>query len=425
MGNRGGIAREAKRRATSQLSQRVFPSTCEPKTTEVGTLSQGENEEQRDEYTLMISRPELSYQKDRNRSKHSRERKISPSRKLFSVETWAGDGTIVSREGVGKQCGINWPYEIKFDAEGNGIFTAYGSASVRKISPDGKVTTIIEKTNNGEPFHCVRGLALDKAGNIYIADTGNNTVRKIYPNGTCETVSSDATFSAPYGVAVADDGTVYVSDNYSDCIKMIRNGKCEVIAGRVGGFADGVGQDAKFSSPQGIDLDLDGNIIVADSKNNAIRRVDQKTFAVTTVAEGFQSPYGVAIDKKGNIFVADYGNNAIKRIDTKGVVRDIVSSYVSNFVNEPRSLCLPTGIGIDHKGNLVICDCYHHVIRKVNCILDVIAENWPYSMTQSLPSVIENSIVELFSVLYYYPPVSMPKDIMILVIRCVIENWPI
>jgi len=185
-------------------------------------------------------------------------------------------------------------------------------------------------------------------------------------------------------------------------------------------------EKTKFCSPQGIELDNDGNIIVADSRNNAIRKVDVKTMAVTTVAEGFQSPYGVAIDKRGNIFVADYGNNSIKRINTKGLVQDIVSATVSNFVNEPRSLCLPTGIGIDHTGNLVICDCYHHVIRKVNCILDVIAENWPYSMThQSLPSVIESSIVELFSVLYFYPPVKMPKEIMILVIRSVIENWPI
>jgi sugar lactone lactonase YvrE len=399
MGNRGGVnvpRQPRARRANSQVqSQRVFPSTCET-TTEVRPQLQDEIHEERDEYTLMISRPELSY-KDRRRHK-------APAKKLFSVETWAGDGTIISRDGKGKKCGINWPYEIKFDADGNGIFTAYGSASVRKITPDGEVTTIVDKTNTGESFHCVRGLALDKFGNIYIADTGNNTIRKIYPDTkTCETLVSDATFSAPYGVAVADDGTVYVSDNYSDCIKMIRNGKCEIVAGAVGGFADGIGRDAMFCSPQGIDLDLEGNLIVADSKNNAIRKVDLKTMVVTTVAEGFQSPYGVTIDKKGNIFVADYGNNSIKRIDTKGVVRDIVSSHISNFVSEPRSLCLPTGVGIDHSGNLVICDCYHHVIRKVNCILDVIAENWPYSMTQSLPTVIENSIIELFSVLYYQP----------------------
>jgi DNA-binding beta-propeller fold protein YncE len=169
----------------------------------VRSQSQGGEEEKQDEYTLMISRPELAYKKDRSRL--TRSRQGSPSKKLFSVETWAGDGTIISRDGKGKQCGINWPYEIKFDAEGNGIFTAYGSASVRKITPDGNVTTILDKTNNGESFHCVRGLALDKSGNIYIADTGNNTVRKIYPNGTCETIASDATFSAPYGVAVADD----------------------------------------------------------------------------------------------------------------------------------------------------------------------------------------------------------------------------
>jgi sugar lactone lactonase YvrE len=353
-----------------------------------------------------------------------KEPKHNPNdRHLFSVTTWAGDGTINTRDGSGTSCGINWPYEIKFDSSGNGYFTAYGSASIRKITPEGYVSTIIQRTEVGESFHCVRGLALDKYGNIYFADTGNNVIRKVFPDGQCETISSTQ-FSSPYGIAVADDGTIYVSDTYADRIKAIDvTGKCRVIAGSTEGYLDGKGKNAKFSSPQGIEIDREGNLIVADCRNNVIRKID-KHLNVTTIATGFNSPYGVAIDKRGNIFVADYGNHEISRIDSKGTVRPIAGANCSAFKQEPKRLNLPTGVGVDNFGNLIICDCYNHILRKVNCVLDVHAENWPYCQSQ-LPEEIQKATSELLCVLSYKPPQSLPKELIVLLIRLLIENWPI
>jgi len=344
---------------------------------------------------------------------------------LFTVQTWAGDGTIETRDGKGKSCSMNWPYEIKFDSSGNGVFTAYGSASVRKITPDGTVSTVSDRlTDSGDNFHCVRGLCLDKFGNIFIADTGNNSVRKINTEtGFSETIKTEIGLSNPYGIAVGEDGVIYISDSYADRIMAINpDGKCEVIAGMVNGFSDGVGKEARFSLPQGIQLDGEGNLIVADSKNNAIRKID-KQFNVTTVATGFSSPYGLAIDKKGNIFVADYGNNAIKMIDTKGKVRTVIGEKNSNYKEFPNNLSMPTGISIDPFGNLVICDCYHHILRKVNCVFVQMAEIWPKGH-KNLPLPVSAATEELFLVMTKAPPVVVPRELLFLMVKTLIEIWP-
>jgi streptogramin lyase len=166
----------------------------------------------------------------------------------FTVETLAGDGNIETRDGLGKDCSINWPYEIKFDSSGNGFFTAYGSASVRKITPNGTVTTISDRiTESGDTFHCVRGLALDKHGNVYITDTGNNAIRKISPEGICETIKTDTELSNPYGITVSEDGIIFISDSYADRIIAINSdGHCDVIAGTLNGFSDGVGKKCEI-----------------------------------------------------------------------------------------------------------------------------------------------------------------------------------
>jgi len=349
---------------------------------------------------------------------------INNYKKLYTVETWAGDGSINSRNGKGKDCGINWPYEIKFSSDGNGIFSAYGSASVCSITPDGTVTKLCDSTPDGLKFHCVRGLALDKKGSIYITDTGNNAIRRITKDGTCETILPQAEIYSPYGITVSDDGTIYISDTYADCITSISpNGSTHIIAGSVSGFKDGVGTEAHFCQPQGLELDNEGNLIVADCRNNAIRKID-KLFNVTTIAQGFNSPYGVAIDKMGNIFVSDYGNNGIKVIDRQGKVHAIADAEHSVFKEEPRYLNMPTGIGIDNYGNLVICDCYNHVIRKVNCVLVNMSQQWPNSNLR-LPNEISDCTLELLCILNKKPPTSIPKELILLLIREVIVNWPI
>jgi hypothetical protein len=342
---------------------------------------------------------------------------------LFRIETWAGNGTHVHKDGAGTNSGLYWPYEIKFDSSGNGYFTTFGCASVGKINPEGVITTITNRTTNHEYFSSIRGLALDRHGNIFVADTGNNRIRKISPNGFCETLFTDKVLPTPYAILVAEDGTLYVTSG--NCVYSIYNGIVEVFAGAsggnlTGGYIDAVGTDARFLLPQGMEFDKEGNIIVADCKNNVIRKIDKQR-RVTTLAKGFKYPYGVVLDKRGNIFVSDYGNNDIKRINPNGQVYSM--ALKADYIQKPENLSFPTGLGIDLSGNLVICDCYHHIIRKIKFTLEYQASQWPYC--ESLPQELQRAIKEFHYILCCYPPQFIPKDLVMKLTRTVILSWPV
>jgi len=339
---------------------------------------------------------------------------------LFYIETWVGNGTYENKDGIGTNCGIYWPYEIKFDSTGIGYFTAFGGTSVCSITPDGRVKTITNRTSNNEYFGSVRGLALDKHGNIFVADTGNNRIRKITPNGLCETLLTNEPLNSPYGILVSDNDTIFVTSG--NCVYSIYNGIVEVYAGhKSGGYNDGVGGEAKFLLPQGMEFDKEGNIILADCKNNVIRKIDRDR-TVTTIARGFKFPYGVVVDKKGNIYVADYGNHDIKRIHTDGKVYSIADR--AEYMQKPENLSYPTGVAIDQLGNLVICDCYHHIIRKVKCKLEYQATIWPYC--DSLPKELQIAIKEFHCILCCNPPTKIvPKDLVMRLTRTVILWWPV
>jgi len=338
----------------------------------------------------------------------------------FCIENWAGNGYYSTRDGIGKECGIYWPYEIKFDSTGTGYFTAFGSASLRKITPDAVVTTIANRTTSGQYFSSLRGLALDKSGNIYLCDTGNSVLRIVKTNGICETLITNRTLLSPYGVVVDDNGVIYVSSG--NCVFTVVDGQVEVFAGNPtdrGGNQDGVGSEARFLLPQGMEIDEDGNIILADCRNNTIRKID-KNRTVTTIAKGFKSPYGVVLDKKGNIFVADYGNSDVKRINKKGEVHSL--AIKAEFLEKPESLQYPTGVSLDHLGNLVICDCYNHIIRRFKCKLAVEALKWPHC--EFLPDSVHTSVEEILCVLVKRPPICLPRDIVTKLVKTIIQYWP-
>jgi len=347
---------------------------------------------------------------------------------MYLVSNWAGNGSARTIDGKGKEAGINWPYEIKMDSEGNGYFIAYGSASVRKITPDGTTTTISVGTPT-EPYNCPRGIALDKKGNIFIADTGHQILRKISSDNICRRIITDTTFSSPYSIAVGEDGSLYVSDTNHHCIKKItENGISTILAGEEGisGNSDGFGNKARFSCPYGLVLDKEGNIFVADSQNALIRKISPEGM-VTTVGGGhdeFSNPYGVALDNRGFIYVADYGNNRIRRMDNYGNIKTIAGEHYSEFECAPHFLSMPTGLTVDNIGNLIVCDCYNHVIRKVTCILDVMSDRWPYSHLD-LPKSCQAATLEVALIILRCGPCYVPRELVLLTIRTLILNWPL
>ena len=244
----------------------------------------------------------------------------------------------------------------------------------------------------------------DGAGNVYIADSYNDTVRMVTPAGVTTTVAgtpevtgstngpaATALFSGTAGVAVDSAGNLFVADDTNALIREISaSGTVTTLAGTVGstGEVDGTGTAAKFFDPQNLAIDAAGNLYVADGMGNVIRKVTPAgvvtTFAGTGVdgaagkagsADGtgaaaqFNDPTGVAVDALGNVYVADHGNDTIRKITPAGVVTTIagtaLTSGSADGTGAAASFDGPAGLGVDSAGNLYVADSVNNTIREV------------------------------------------------------------
>lgn len=297
-------------------------------------------------------------------------RKISPSGK---VTTWAGSGIAGNSDGKGAAASFNWPYGIDLDVHGNAYVTDRYNNTIRKITPDGTVSTFagsgavgsVDGVGTAASFNWPTGIALDSAGNILVADTYNNLIRKITPAGEVTTIAGtgavgttdgaalQATFNVPTGLEPDASGTIWIADVNNNMIRKISAaGIVSTVAGTPERrFADGTGAAAGFFFPYSLIMDPAGDFLVADANNNRIRKVT-KDGVVTTIAgygpkgsedgepteSSFSYPADVAYDASGNIYVADAENNMIRKIAPK---------YFS--INP----LLPTGLSFDYSTGVI------------------------------------------------------------------------
>jgi len=275
-------------------------------------------------------------------------RKITPAGVVSTIA-----GLVHSRgsaDGYGTNSARFWsPFGIALDNSGDIFVADTGNNTIRKISPAGMVTTIAglagQAGSDDGPGSAARfrnpwGVAVDNTGNVYVADMSNNTIRKITADGRVHTFAgqagmsgntdgwgNSARFSNPFAVAVDSSGNVYVSDTANNVIRKITVGRVvTTLAGSPGNAEkiDGNGSDARFWSPQGLTVDSAGNIYVADTGNNAIRKitpmgvvttVDLSANADKTLA--LNGPGGVAVDNNGNVYVADTNDHCVRKIAAK------------------------------------------------------------------------------------------------------------
>jgi len=254
------------------------------------------------------------------------------------VSTVAGSGAPGSADGAGAAASFNNPAGVAADASGNVYVADSGNSTIRKITPGGAVTTLAgaagsagssDGTGSAARFNAPNGVAVDKIGNVYVADTKNDTVRKITPGGLVTTLAGvagqtgsgdgaggSARFNGPYAVAVDSSGDVYVADFFSATIRKIdTSGTVSTLAGTAGklGFTDGAGFAARFNQPYGVAVDGSGNIYVADTYNRAIRMISPGG-SVTTLngaQDRFYYPQGIAADGSGTLYVADGDNQGV------------------------------------------------------------------------------------------------------------------
>ena len=246
------------------------------------------------------------------------------------------------------------------------------------------------------------GVAVDSAGNLYVADTGNSTIRKVTPAGVVTTLAGTAYFAGaadgtggeaqffnPCGVAADGAGNVYVADTWNNTVRKITpNGAVTTLAGSPGfsGSADGTGRAARFNGPSGVAVDHAGNVYVADTWNNSVRKVTPWG-AVTTLAgcsdglfgggdpDGigtnawFSQPYGLALDREDNLYVTDSGNCTIRRVTPAGQVTTLAgrTGYYGSTdgTGNVARFSQPCGLTIDGAGCLYVADTGYNTIRKI------------------------------------------------------------
>lgn len=219
-------------------------------------------------------------------------RKITPQGEVSVV---AGSGKRGDRDGIGKDALFNKPYALAIDKFNNLYVTELGNHKIKKISQDGKVTTYagsgMKGTRDGSllyaSFDTPSGIVIDNNANIYICDSNNNNIRIITKGGEVGMFAGNgksgdadgkgvaASFNDPRGLAIDKDGNIYVADTGNHKIRMItKDGIVKTIAGSLhSGDKDGFEGDAAFFSPRGITLDEDGNIYITDFHAHKIRKV--------------------------------------------------------------------------------------------------------------------------------------------------------
>lgn len=204
-------------------------------------------------------------------------------------------------------------------------------------------------------------------------------------SGTDDGPAFEATFNNPHGIAVDQEGNVYTADRWSHLIRKISlDGTVTTLAGQanIAGDTDGDSSVALFNEPWGICVDPQGNILVADTRNNKIRKVTPSGMVSTIAGSGnfgsadgvgtsstFGNPTGIEADAFGNIYVADHLTHIIRKIDPNGVVSTIAGQpYQTGSLDGPGGIASfnrPYGLTLDNEGNILVADEWNHKIRKI------------------------------------------------------------
>ncbi|HQR46547.1 MAG TPA: NHL repeat-containing protein [Thermoanaerobaculia bacterium] len=346
---------------------------------------------------------------------------VSVAEPFTFIHLAGGPGGPGSSDGAGRTAQFSLPSGVAVDDEGNVFVADSGNHSIRRVTPDGIVSTVAgapglvgsaDGSGNAARFYSPTRLTVDGAGNLFVADTLNHTIRKVTRDGGVSTLAglagsvgtadgpgTLARFANPLGVAVDGSGNLYVSDApltgfwgvpglVSNTIRKVSvaEGWVTTLAGSAGqsGSADGTGSQARFNYPSGVAVDDSGNLYVADIWNSAVRKIVVASGSVTTVAglagnpgssdgDGlaarFYSPADVALDPWGSLFVADKFNHTIRKITlATGQVVTVAgaagdSGDTDGIANAAR-FNQPAGIAVDRYGNIYVADAYNNAIRK-------------------------------------------------------------
>jgi sugar lactone lactonase YvrE len=320
-----------------------------------------------------------------------------------SQALWAG-GNVTFTVGVSGAGPFTYQWQFNTVNLPNGIITTVAGGG---SGGDGGPAT----NANVNPY----GVAVDASGNLFIADTGDQRIRKVSTNGIITTVAgngagsysgdggpaTNASLNAPYGVAVDASGNLFIADNLNSCIRKVStNGIITTVAGNgTWGYSGdgGPATNAQLHFPDGVAVDASGNLFIADSGNQRIRRVDTNGIITTVAGNGsggysgdsgaatkasLHAPYHMAVDASGNLFIADLYNSRVRKVSTSGIITTVAGNGTWGYSGDGgaatnASLADPVGVAVDASGNLFIADYTKGRIRMVSTdgIITTVAGN--------------------------------------------------
>jgi sugar lactone lactonase YvrE/thiol-disulfide isomerase/thioredoxin len=312
-----------------------------------------------------------------------------------------------STDGTGSDVRLNAPTGLAVDRTGNLFITDTGNSIIRKITPGGTVTTFagqarsagnVDGTLATARLAAPWGLAFDETGSLYVADAAAHTIRKISPAGIVTTLAglagttgtangpgSTARFNRPTGLAVDRAGNVFVADAMNSTLRKITaGGVVTTFAGLAGttGSTDGPGSTALFNHPSDVAVDGAGNLFVADGDNHTIRKITPdgtvSTFAGQARSVGstdgigpaarFSAPVGLAVDQASNLYVAEFTNCTIRKITPGGTVTTLAGLTgtigTADATGAGTRFNQPYDVAVDGAGVLYVADTKSHTIRQ-------------------------------------------------------------
>ena len=296
---------------------------------------------------------------------------------------------------------------VRLATASNGIIAAFAGNKFAGYKGDGGPATAAR-------LNLPEGVALDSAGDLYIADTFNSVIRVVNAStGIITTAAGDGTagysgdggpataasLDHPAEVAIDSAGNLYIPDQYNFFIRLVNSGgTISTIAGDTFSSYGGDGASAtgaQMNEPMGaVAVDSSGNLIIPDSSNNVVRRVAASTGIISTIAgtgivgysgDGgaassaqLNGPQGIALDAADDIYIADAGNNVVRRIDAStGIITTFAGSHTCGYAGDTgpatsAQLCFPAGLAFDAAGDLYIADTDSMDVRRVNASTGII-----------------------------------------------------